>query len=61
VREALEFQQLYHTEKGTPQAARAARQAEVLADIETTGTYTHTYDELQHGARVAWRCAALPI
>lgn len=55
VREALEFQQLYHKEKGTPPAARAARQAEILADIEASGTYTHTYDELQHGARVAWR------
>ncbi|KAI3435713.1 hypothetical protein D9Q98_001771 [Chlorella vulgaris] len=42
VREAVEYQ---------------ARVAEIMAEIEATGTYTHTYDELQHGARCAWRNA----
>lgn len=29
---------------------RDARIKEVLASIEATGTYAHTWDELQHGA-----------
>jgi nitric-oxide synthase len=32
-----------------------ARLAQVQAEIETTGTYHHTYEELVYGARVAWR------
>lgn len=30
----------------------------VLSEIERTGTYTHTLDELSFGTRVAWRNAA---
>jgi len=28
---------------------------EVKNEIENTGTYTHTFQELEHGARMAWR------
>ena len=42
-------QELFHHEKGHSPEEKAARIAEVLADIETTGTYVHTFDELQHG------------
>ncbi|AWK09249.1 nitric oxide synthase oxygenase [Streptomyces spongiicola] len=52
--EAEEFLRLYHREEsgaGDP----AARIAAVRAEIDTTGTYRHTADELTHGARVAWR------
>lgn len=28
---------------------------EIKLEIEQTGTYTHTYEELEHGARMAWR------
>lgn len=31
------------------------RWAEITADVARTGTYTHTFPELQWGARVAWR------
>jgi nitric-oxide synthase len=31
------------------------RLADVQQAIESTGTYTHTFEELEHGARVAWR------
>lgn len=55
VREALEYQELYHRDKGTAPVAKQARMQQVLAEIESTGTYTHTFDELEHGARVAWR------
>ncbi|MGM9924303.1 MAG: nitric oxide synthase oxygenase [Bacillus sp. (in: firmicutes)] len=33
----------------------AGRLTEVENEIEKTGTYTHTFDELVHGARMAWR------
>lgn len=44
------------TEAGTPvnQDVRG-RLADVRAEIERIGTYTHTYAELAHGARAAWR------
>ena len=28
---------------------------EVKNEIEKTGTYTHTFQELEHGVRMAWR------
>lgn len=55
IREALEFQDSYHADKGTPAVVKEAHVQQILADIATTGTYTHTFDELQHGARMAWR------
>eukprot|EP00775_Hariotina_reticulata_P010070 gene10070-10225_t len=60
IREALEFQDMYHSDQGSDEEVKAARVAQVLAEIETTGTYTHTADELQHGARLAWRAAETP-
>jgi nitric-oxide synthase len=33
----------------------AARIEEIRAEVASTGTYTHTTDELTFGARVAWR------
>jgi nitric-oxide synthase len=36
----------------------AARVADVRREIERTGTYVHTADELTHGARLAWRNAS---
>ena len=32
-----------------------SRLAEIRAEIEETGTYEHTVEELEHGARMAWR------
>ncbi|UUN25372.1 nitric oxide synthase oxygenase [Streptomyces sp. FIT100] len=55
--EAEEFLRLCHHEEpeaGGP-AALAARVAAVHAEIDATGTYRHTTEELAHGARVAWR------
>ncbi|KAK9867318.1 hypothetical protein WJX84_004437 [Apatococcus fuscideae] len=57
IREAMEYQELFHHEHNSPQEVKAARVEEILGLIEKTGSYTHTFDELQHGARVAWRNA----
>ena len=61
MREALEFLELYYKERQAEMAkmegflSKSERVDQVKTSIETTGTYTHTFDELQHGARVAWR------
>ncbi|MEU6767406.1 nitric oxide synthase oxygenase [Streptomyces sp. NPDC046853] len=55
-RAAAEFIRLHHDEarRGDP----APRIAGVFAEIDGTGTYRHTHDELVFGARLAWRNAA---
>jgi hypothetical protein len=57
LREALEFNHLYHSEMGLSEAAYEERKEEISRQIAQTGRYEHTFDELQHGARVAWRNA----
>ena len=52
--EAESFVRLVHAEVpalGDP----ADRLSDVRAQVERTGTYSHTATELQHGARLAWR------
>ncbi|MER5928644.1 nitric oxide synthase oxygenase [Streptomyces sp. NPDC002054] len=52
--EAEEFIRLFHRENpgtGDPRDRLAA----VRQELEDTGTYRHTHEELVHGARVAWR------
>ncbi|WP_350277732.1 nitric oxide synthase oxygenase [Kribbella sp. HUAS MG21] len=51
---AQEFLELFYAEN--PQAGSLKdRLAEVLREIDLTGTYWHTPEELTFGARVAWR------
>ncbi|MEU6344560.1 nitric oxide synthase oxygenase [Streptomyces sp. NPDC046977] len=51
---AADFVRQFHTE--FPAAGDPGRRlAAVLAEIEATGTYRHTREELVFGARVAWR------
>jgi nitric-oxide synthase len=54
---AVEFLEQFHTET-TPAQTLAKRVEQVRREIDTTGTYEHTLDELTFGARVAWRNAA---
>ena len=42
-------QELYHTEANNHGDVKAARIKEVLESIAETGTYQHTFEELQHG------------
>jgi len=63
LREALEYVQLYYHERQDEMkgdagfASKEERILQIKKSIEETGTYEHTFDELQHGARVAWRNA----
>src|SRR5271157_4025451 len=52
--EARAYLELYHREKKIPERL-ASRLEAVHHEIECTGTYWQTADELAHGARVAWR------
>ena len=55
--EARDFlEQLYaETEPTVP---RHERWRQIRQEVADTGTYTHTFDELEFGARVAWRNSA---
>ena len=57
LREAFEYQVLYYKEQSSPPKAKEIRFREIESSIRSTGTYELTFDELQHGARVAWRNA----
>lgn len=37
---------------------KARRWAEIQEEVQATGTYTHTYEELAYGAQLAWRNAS---
>ncbi|MDI2130340.1 nitric oxide synthase oxygenase [Yinghuangia seranimata] len=59
--EAREFLAGFHRETaaaGRGEEAFEARWREVRTQIDRSGTYTHTLDELTWGARVAWRNSA---
>jgi nitric-oxide synthase len=53
-RQAESFIRLFHAENPSAGPVKD-RLRGVLAEIEQTGTYTHTPEELTFGARVAWR------
>jgi nitric oxide synthase oxygenase domain/subunit len=59
----MEYLELYYSErtdemKGTASfVSKEERMAIVKKSIHEAGTYEHTFDELEHGARVAWRNA----
>ncbi len=42
-----------YDELGIPDATK--RLNEIRVEIDSTGTYTHSFEELEHGARMAWR------
>jgi nitric-oxide synthase len=52
--EARAYLVQFFRDKGAPKAF-AARWTEVSAEIERTGTYAQSYDELSFGAKLAWR------
>ncbi|MET7996081.1 nitric oxide synthase oxygenase [Amycolatopsis sp. NPDC005232] len=56
--EAEEFIRLCHAEAAVPGLRVDERLAQIKEEIAETGSYRHTYAELAHGARVAWRNSA---
>lgn len=54
-REALDFLEAFALEKKIDSNIHATRVAKVEEEITSTGTWTPTFEELEHGARMAWR------
>jgi nitric-oxide synthase, bacterial len=55
IREADAFLQAFATEKALSISASEMRRSNVEKEIAATGSWAPTYDELEHGARMAWR------
>ncbi|HSJ38637.1 MAG TPA: nitric oxide synthase oxygenase [Planococcus sp. (in: firmicutes)] len=53
--EAGYFIQNCYLELGKNETEIKDRINRVVEEVEETGTYTHTFEELEHGARMAWR------
>lgn len=53
--DAHDFIDLVYTELGKSQSEITYRKDEVASEIELTGTYKHTYEELEYGCKLAWR------
>lgn len=53
--EAAEYIGICYEELGKNERQKADRLLEITKEIEATGTYTHSFEELEHGARMAWR------
>ncbi len=53
--EAELFIRRCYAELGQAEEEAERRIGEIRREIEASGTYAHTYDELRHGARMAWR------
>ncbi|THA25990.1 nitric oxide synthase oxygenase [Streptomyces sp. RKND-216] len=56
--EAEDFLRLFYTEQPDQPVTFARRLYQIRAEVESTGTYAHTFEELAFGARVAWRNSA---
>ncbi|MCD7036502.1 nitric oxide synthase oxygenase [Metabacillus sp. GX 13764] len=53
--EAADFIQTCFSELGKSAGQADIRLQEIHSEIKKRGTYTHTYEELEHGAKMAWR------
>lgn len=53
--EAKEFIEICYRELGKSEAEIKQRQEEIENEIAKTGLYEHTYEELNYGAKLAWR------
>jgi nitric-oxide synthase len=55
IREADAFLAAFAAEKCLPAAISDSRRRAVAEEIAATGTWTPAFEELEHGARIAWR------
>ncbi|TYS58884.1 nitric oxide synthase oxygenase [Bacillus infantis] len=54
-KEAENFIALCHRELNKSSSETEQRLIEILEEIDRTGSYHHTYEELEYGAKTAWR------
>ncbi|WP_425463886.1 nitric oxide synthase oxygenase [Paenibacillus taihuensis] len=55
LQEAEAYLRQYGSELAIADKEIAARLSQIASEIEATGTYTHTPEELAYGAKLAWR------
>lgn len=55
IQQAEQFICLSYKELGKTEEGMYRRLEEIKQEIEETGTYQHTFEELEHGAKLAWR------
>jgi len=55
--EAQDYINEFYYEHKLPEADRDARLAAIKKELDATGYYTHTFDELSFGVKTAWRNA----
>lgn len=55
IRQAESFITACYQELGLTEGERDLRLADIFEEVQRTGTYRHTAEELAHGARMAWR------
>ncbi len=58
LKKARQFLEIIASEQGWSEEARAQRWQEIETEVQATGTYTHTYEELAYGAQISWRNAS---
>ena len=58
LKKAKQFLDVIATEQAWEPADRARRWVEIQEEVNATGTYTHTYEELAYGAQLSWRNAS---
>ncbi|BFH65670.1 nitric oxide synthase oxygenase [Paenibacillus azoreducens] len=55
LQEAEDYIKTCYTELGKTEQETCARLEEIRQEIDQGGTYEHTFEELEHGAKMAWR------
>ena len=55
LKKAAEYLNVIASEQAWEESDRERRWQEIKAEVQATGTYTHTYEELAYGAQLAWR------
>ena len=58
LKKAGQFLDTIANEQGWSEEARSQRWQEIETEVQATGTYTHTYEELAYGAQLSWRNAS---
>lgn len=58
LKKAREYLEVIATEQTWEESDRNRRWQEIQAEVQATGTYTHSYEELAYGAQLAWRNAS---
>ena len=55
ISEALEYLKLFYTEQNLPLANIETRLTQICSEVQKTGTYWQTEEEITYGAKIAWR------